>query len=164
MGTRGNNETESLHTCAANLLGVSSKTMGNKRHRLSGDMAFAFKKLTEFSKKIENLKLELQREAIKTTKSIVQSMIAIEEWSRKESKKQTLQLAQFFTIELKTRCPLDVQENWQEICIYTLYEYNIHAKCNYCMKHEFYLLNDVFYIKQQNVNLLSRITLYLRFK
>jgi hypothetical protein len=28
----------------------------------------------------------------------------------------------------------------------------IHTKCNCCMKHEFYLLNDVFYIKQQNVN------------
>jgi hypothetical protein len=32
------------------------------------------------------------------------------------------------------------------------------------MKHEFYLLNDVFYIKQKNVNLLSKITLYLGFK
>jgi hypothetical protein len=32
------------------------------------------------------------------------------------------------------------------------------------IKHEFYLLNDVFYIKQQNVNLLFRIMLYPRFK
>jgi hypothetical protein len=45
-----------------------------------------------------------------------------------------------------------------------LYEYNIHTKWNCCMKHEFYLLNDVFYIKQQNVNLISRIALYPRFK
>jgi hypothetical protein len=45
-----------------------------------------------------------------------------------------------------------------------LYEYNIRTKYNCCMKHEFYLLNDVFYIKQKNVNLLFRITLYPRFK
>jgi hypothetical protein len=37
----------------------------------------AFKKLTKSSKKIETLKLELQREAIETTKSITQSMIAM---------------------------------------------------------------------------------------
>jgi hypothetical protein len=73
-------------------------------------------------------------------------------------------LAQTFAIEFKVRCPLNVQENWQEIYNYTLYEYNIHTKCNCSMKHEFYLLNDVFYIKQKNVNLLSRITLYLGFK
>jgi hypothetical protein len=46
-------------------------------------------------------------------------------------------LAQFFVIELRTRCPLDVQENWQEIFIYTLYEYNIHPNYNCCMKQEF---------------------------
>jgi hypothetical protein len=57
------------------------------------------------------LKLELQKEAIETTKSIAQSMIAIEERSRKENRKQTLQLAQSFTIKFKTRCPFDVQEN-----------------------------------------------------
>jgi hypothetical protein len=73
-------------------------------------------------------------------------------------------LTQIFAVKLGARCPLDVQENWQEICIYTLYEYNIHTKCNYFMKHEFYLLNDVFYIKQQNVNLFSNITLFLIFK
>jgi hypothetical protein len=67
-------------------------------------------------------------------------------------------LAQIFPTELKARRPPNVQENWQEICIYTLYEYNIHTKCNCCKKHEFSLLNDVSYIKQQNVNLLFRIT------
>jgi hypothetical protein len=36
------------------------------------------------------LKLELKREAIETTKSIVQSMIAMEKRFRKESRKQTL--------------------------------------------------------------------------
>jgi len=71
----------------------------------------AFKKLTKSSKKIETLKLELQREAIETTKSITQSMITMEKRSRKESRKQTLQLAKFFVIEFKTRCPLDVLEN-----------------------------------------------------
>jgi len=47
-------------------------------------MAFAFKKLTESSKKIKTLKLELQREAIETTKSIAQSMIGMGKWSRKK--------------------------------------------------------------------------------
>ncbi len=64
-------------------------------------------------------------------------MIVMEERSMKENREQTLQLAQFFVIELRVRHPLDVQENWQEICIYNLYEYNIHTKCNCCMKHEF---------------------------
>jgi hypothetical protein len=32
------------------------------------------------------------------------------------------------------------------------------------IKHEFYLLNDVFYIKQQNVNLFFKIMLYPGFK
>ncbi len=91
-------------------------------------------------------------------------MIAMEERSRKKSREQTLQWAQSFANELKARRPFDVQENWQEIYIYTLYEYNIRTKYNCCMKHEFYLLNDVFYIKQKNVNLLFRITLYPRFK
>jgi hypothetical protein len=85
--------------------------MGNQRCRLSGDMASIFKKLIESLEKIKTLKLELQREAIEITKSIVQSMIAMEERFRKESGEQTLQLAQFFVIELRTRCPLDVQEN-----------------------------------------------------
>jgi hypothetical protein len=49
------------HTHVANLHSVSGKVMGNKRCRLSGDMAFVFKKLTESSKKIETLKLELQK-------------------------------------------------------------------------------------------------------
>jgi hypothetical protein len=53
--------------------------MGDKRHRLSVDMAYTFKKLTKSSKKIKILKLELQREAIETIKSIAQSMIAMEE-------------------------------------------------------------------------------------
>jgi hypothetical protein len=56
--------------------------MGNKTRRLSGDMASTFKKLIESSKKIETLKLELQREAIEITKSIAQSMITVEENSR----------------------------------------------------------------------------------
>jgi hypothetical protein len=38
-------------------------------------------------------------------------MITMEEWSRKESKKQTLQLAQIFVVELRARHPFDVQEN-----------------------------------------------------
>jgi hypothetical protein len=73
-----------IHTRATNLLSVFNKAMGNKRHRLSGDMAFAFKKLTKSSKKIKTLKLELQREAIETTKSIAQSMIGMGKWSRKK--------------------------------------------------------------------------------
>jgi hypothetical protein len=36
----------------------------------NGDIAFAFKKFAESLKKFETLKLELQREAIKTTKFI----------------------------------------------------------------------------------------------
>jgi hypothetical protein len=51
--------------------------VGNKRRRLNGDMASVFKKLTESLEKSETLNLELQREAIETTKSIAQSMIAI---------------------------------------------------------------------------------------
>jgi hypothetical protein len=111
MNTRGNTTIELPHTHATNLLGVSGKVVGNKRHKLSGDMEFSFKKLTKSSKKIETLKLELQREAIETTKSIAQSMITMEERSRKESKKQTLQLTQIFAVKLGARCPLDVQEN-----------------------------------------------------
>jgi hypothetical protein len=71
-------------------------------------MASTFKKLTKSSKKLKLLKLKLQKEAIETTKSIAQSMIAMEERSRKESRKQTLQLAQIFAIELKVKCLLNV--------------------------------------------------------
>jgi hypothetical protein len=77
MGTRSNTTIDSLHTHAANLPNVFGKVVGNKRHRLNGDMASVFKKLTESLEKIETLNLELQREAIETTKSIAQSMIAI---------------------------------------------------------------------------------------
>jgi hypothetical protein len=59
MGTRDNIAIESPHTCATNLFGVSNKVVGNKKHRLSGDMAFVFKKLAKSSKKIKILKLEL---------------------------------------------------------------------------------------------------------
>jgi hypothetical protein len=59
MGTRDNITIESRHTCATNLFGVSNKVVGNKKHRLSGDMAFVFKKLAESLGKIETLKLEL---------------------------------------------------------------------------------------------------------
>jgi hypothetical protein len=76
MGTRGNTTIDSPHTCNK-FTYVSGKIVGNKRCRLSGDMAYAFKKLIEYLEKIETLKLELQREAIITTKSIAQSMIAI---------------------------------------------------------------------------------------
>jgi hypothetical protein len=68
MGTQGNTTTESPHTRVANLPSVFGKVMGNKRCRLSVDMASAF---IESSKKIKTLKLELQREAIETIKSIV---------------------------------------------------------------------------------------------
>jgi hypothetical protein len=78
------------YTCATNLFGVSGKALGNKRCKLSGDMEFDFKKLTKFLEKIDTLKLGLQKEGIETTKSIAQSMIAMEERSRKESRKQTL--------------------------------------------------------------------------
>jgi hypothetical protein len=71
-------------------------------------MASTFKKLTKSSKKLKLLKLKLQKEAIETTKSIAQSMIAMEERSRKESRKQTLQLAQIFATELKVKCLLNV--------------------------------------------------------
>jgi hypothetical protein len=94
MNSQGNTTTESPHTCATNLLGVFGKVVGNKKHKLNGDMEFAFKKLIESSKKIETLKLELQREAIETTKSIAQFLIVMEERFRKGSKKQTLQLTQ----------------------------------------------------------------------
>jgi hypothetical protein len=57
------------------------------------------------------LRLELQREAIETIKSIAQFMIAMEERSRKKSREQTLQWAQSFANELKARRPFDVQEN-----------------------------------------------------
>ncbi len=59
MGTRGNITIESPHTHATNLFAVSNKVVGNKKHRLSGDMAFVFKKLAKSSKKIKILKLEL---------------------------------------------------------------------------------------------------------
>jgi hypothetical protein len=73
-------------------------------------MAFAFKKLTKCSEKIEILKLELQREIIETPKSIAQFMIVMEERSRKKSREQTLQLAQIFVVEFRARRPLNVQE------------------------------------------------------
>jgi hypothetical protein len=57
------------------------------------------------------LKLELQREAIETTKSTAQSMIAMEERFRKENREQTLQLAQIFVAEFKARRSPNVQEN-----------------------------------------------------
>jgi hypothetical protein len=57
------------------------------------------------------LKLELQREEIETIKSIAQSMIGMEERSRKKSREQTSQLAQIFVVELRTRHPPNVQEN-----------------------------------------------------
>jgi hypothetical protein len=74
-------------------------------------MASAFKKLIKSSKKIKTLKLELQREAIETIKFIAQSMIAMEERSRKENREQTLQMAQIFVAKLKAKCLPDVQEN-----------------------------------------------------
>jgi len=78
------------HTCAANLVSVFTKVMGRKKRRSNGDMAIAWKKFVDAYEKIENLKLELQREAIEITKSIAQSMIATEERSKQESKEQTL--------------------------------------------------------------------------
>jgi hypothetical protein len=108
MNIRGNTTNESFHTCATNLPSVSSKTVGNKRHKLNGDMEFAFKKLTESSKKIVTLKLELQREAIETTKSIAQFLIAMEKRSRKGSRKQTLQLTQIFVAKFRAKHSPDV--------------------------------------------------------
>ncbi len=70
MGIQGNTATESHHTHVRNLLGVFGKAFGNKRCRLSGDMESIFKKLIESWKIIDTFKLELQREAIETTKSI----------------------------------------------------------------------------------------------
>jgi hypothetical protein len=52
MGTRGNIAIELPHT-RTNLPCVSSKVLGNKKCRLSGDMASAFKKFTESSKKLK---------------------------------------------------------------------------------------------------------------
>jgi hypothetical protein len=52
MGTQGNVAIELPHTYATNLPGVFGKVMGNKRCRLNGDMASAFKKLIESSKKL----------------------------------------------------------------------------------------------------------------
>jgi hypothetical protein len=77
MGTWSNTTIDSPHTHVAILPDVFGKVVGNKRYRLSGDMASTFKKLTKFLEKNETLKLELQREAIETTKSIAQFMIAI---------------------------------------------------------------------------------------
>jgi septal ring factor EnvC (AmiA/AmiB activator) len=82
--------------------------VGNKRQRFNGDMESTFKKLTKSSKTIETLKLELQREVIETTKSIAQSMIAIEKRSRKESRNQTLQLAQILATKFKVKRLPDV--------------------------------------------------------
>ncbi len=107
MGTWANTTIESPHPCATNLC-VFEKVVGNKWRILNGDMASTFKKLTKSSKKLKLLKLKLQKEAIETTKSIAQSMIAMEERSRKESRKQTLQLAQIFATELKVKCLLNV--------------------------------------------------------
>jgi hypothetical protein len=111
MGTQGNTTTESPHTRVANLPSVFGKVMGNKRCKLNGDMAFTFKKLIESLEKIETLKLELEREAIETTKSIAQSMIVTKEGFRKENRKQILQLAQILTTKFKIRCPPNVQKN-----------------------------------------------------
>ncbi len=47
MGIRGNIAIELPHTYATNFLGVFGKAMGNKRRRLSGDMASTFRKLIE---------------------------------------------------------------------------------------------------------------------
>ncbi len=85
------------------LPGVSNKAVGNKWCKLSGDMASAFKKLIESLEKFMTLKLELQREAIETTKSIAQFMITMEERSRKESREQTLQLAQIFVAHIQSQ-------------------------------------------------------------
>jgi hypothetical protein len=70
--------------------------VGNKRRKLSGDMESTFKELIESWEIFETFKLELQREAIETTKSIAQSMTTMEKIYRKKSREQTLQLAQFF--------------------------------------------------------------------
>ncbi len=77
-------------TRAANLVNVSSKVMGRKKRKLNGDMATAWKKFTDASEKTENLKLELQREAIEITKSIAQLTIEMEKISKQESREQTL--------------------------------------------------------------------------
>ncbi len=53
-------------------------------------MATAWKKFTDASEKTENLKLELQREAIEITKSIAQLTIEMEKISKQESREQTL--------------------------------------------------------------------------
>jgi hypothetical protein len=57
--------------------------VGNKSRGLNGDITFVFEKLTESLEKSETLNLELQREAIETTKSIAQSMIAIKGLGKK---------------------------------------------------------------------------------
>ncbi len=76
MGTWSNTTIDLPHSHVANLSNVFGKVVGNKRRRLNGDTAFVFKKLTKSLEKIETLNLELQREAIETTKSIAHSMIA----------------------------------------------------------------------------------------
>ncbi len=62
MGTWGNIVTKLPQTCAANLLCVSSKVVKNKWHRLSGEMAIIFKKLTESSKKNWNFEVWIAKE------------------------------------------------------------------------------------------------------
>lgn len=76
-------------TRVVNLVSVSSKVMGRKKCRLIGDMATTWNKFVDVEK-IENLKLKLQREAIEITKSIVQSMIEMEERSKQKGREQTL--------------------------------------------------------------------------
>ncbi len=66
-------------------------------------MASVFKKFIESLKKIMTLKLELQREAIETIKSIAQFMITMEKRSRKESREQTLELAQIFVTRIQSQ-------------------------------------------------------------
>jgi hypothetical protein len=133
LGTQNNTAIESLHPHATTLPSVSGKVVGNKRHRLSGDMEFAFKKLTESSKKIETLKLELQWEPIETTKSIAQSMIAMEERSQKKSRNQTLQLAQFLQLNSK----LDILLMFKKIDKRFAFILCMNTKWNCCMEHEF---------------------------
>jgi hypothetical protein len=53
MGTQNNTTIESPHTRAANLHSVYGKIVGNKRHRLNGDMESTFKTLTKSLKELK---------------------------------------------------------------------------------------------------------------
>lgn len=67
---QGINGSEYFHTNVTNFLIFFGKVMARKKCKLNDDLTIDFKKLVYIFENFETLKLELQREAIKTTKFI----------------------------------------------------------------------------------------------